>query len=106
LLKGFYQVPLTDQAKEISAFVTADGLYQYKVTPFGMKNSPATFQRLMNLLIVDIDGIDAYIDDVIISSDSWEQHLMTIRKFYERLTEANLTVNNDKSEFCHGTVTF
>ena len=106
LLKGFYQVPLTDRAKEISAFVTADGLYQYKVTPFGMKNSPATFQRLMNLLISDMDGIDAYIDDVIIYSDSWEQHLMTIRKFYERLTEANLTVNLDKSEFCHGTVTF
>ena len=60
----------------------------------------------MNLLISDIDGIDAYIDDVIIYSDSWEQHLMTIRKFYERLTEANLTVNLDKSEFCHGTVTF
>jgi hypothetical protein len=106
LLKGFYQVPLTDRTKEISAFGTADGLYQYKVTPFGMKNSPATFQRLMNLLISDIDGIDAYIDDVIIYSDSWEQHLMTIRKFYERLTEANLTVNLDKSEFCHGTVTF
>jgi hypothetical protein len=71
-----------------------------------MKNSPATFQRLMNLLISDIDGIDAYIDDVIIYSDSWEQHLMTIRKFYARLTEANLTVNLDKSELCHGTVTF
>jgi hypothetical protein len=106
LLKGFYQVPLTDRAKEISAFLTADGLYQYKVTPFRMKNSPATFQRLMNLLISDIDGIDAYIDDVIIYSDSWQQHLMTIRKFYKRLTEANLTVNLDKSEFCHGPVTF
>jgi hypothetical protein len=106
LLKEFYQVPLTDRAKKISAFVTADGLYQYKVTPFGMKNSPTTFQRLMNLLISDIDGIDAYIDDVIIYSDSWEQHLMTIRKFYTRLTEANLKVNLDKSEFCHGTVTF
>ena len=58
------------------------------------------------MLIGDIDGIDAYIDDVINYSDSWEQHLMTIRKFYERLTEANLTVNLDKSELCHGTVTF
>jgi hypothetical protein len=58
------------------------------------------------LLISDIDGIDVYIDDVIIYSDSWEQHLITIRKFYERLTEANLTVDLDKSELCHGTVTF
>ena len=43
LLKGFWQMPLTNRAKEISAFVTPDGLYQYEVMPFGMKNSPATF---------------------------------------------------------------
>ena len=48
LLKGFWQIPLTDGAKEISAFVTPDGLFQYKVMPFGMKNSPAFFQRLIN----------------------------------------------------------
>jgi hypothetical protein len=41
LLKGFYQVPPIDRAKEMSAFVTADGLYQYKVTPFGMKQKLA-----------------------------------------------------------------
>ena len=43
LLKGYWCVPLTEQAKEISAFVTPDGLYQYKVMPFGMKNFQATF---------------------------------------------------------------
>ena len=48
LLKGFWQVPLTERAKEISAFVTPDGLFQCKVMPFGMKDSPATFQRLIN----------------------------------------------------------
>ena len=53
LLKGFWQVPLTDRAKEVSAFATPNGLYQYKVMPFGMKNSPATFQRLVNTLYAD-----------------------------------------------------
>jgi len=43
LLKGFWQIPLTERAKEISAFVTSDGLFQYNVMPFGMKNLPATF---------------------------------------------------------------
>ena len=43
LLKGYWQVPLTPKAKEISAFVTPEGFYQYKVMPFGMKNAPATF---------------------------------------------------------------
>ena len=76
LLKGFWQVPLTDRAKEISAFVTPYGLYQYKVMPFGMKNSPASFQRLINKVIADLEGCEAYIDDVIIYSDTWEEHCL------------------------------
>ena len=59
LLKEFWQVPLTDRAKEISAFVTPDGLYQYKVMPFGMKNSPASYQRLTNKVIADLEGCEA-----------------------------------------------
>ena len=106
LLKGFWQVPLTDRAKEVSAFATPNGLYQYKVMPFGMKNSPATFQRLVNNVICGLDGCDAYIDDVIIYSDSWSDHLQRIRKFLDRLSKAKLTVNLAKTEFCHATVTF
>ena len=106
LLKGFWQVPLTDRAKEVSAFATPNGLYQYKVMPFGMKNSPAKFQRLVNKVICRLDGCDAYIDDVIIYSDSWSDRLQRIRKFFDRLSKAKLTVNLAKTEFCHATVTF
>jgi len=76
LLKGYWQVPLT---KEISAFVTPDGLFQYKVMPFGMRNAPATFQRLINHIICDEPNCEAYIDDVIIYSDSWDDHVKQIR---------------------------
>lgn len=106
LLKGFWQVPLTERAKEISAFVTPDGLYQYKVMPFGMKNSPATFQRLINKVIAGLHGCEAYIDDIIIYSDTWEEHLQIIRKFFERLTAAKLTINLSKSEFAQAQVTY
>ena len=84
LLKGIWQNPLTDRAKEISAFVTPDEQYQYKFMPFGMKNSPASFQRLVNSLIFNLDGCKAYIDDTIIYSEKWEQHLQTIRTFFDR----------------------
>ncbi|MDA3086465.1 RNase H-like domain-containing protein [Campylobacter sp. CS_ED1] len=106
LLKGFWQVPLTDRAKEISAFVTPDGLFQYKVMPFGMKNSPATFQRLINSILAGLDNCKAYIDDVIIYTETFDDHLQTIRAFFDRLTEAMLTINLEKSEFCHATLTF
>jgi len=54
LLKGYWKVPLTPRAQRLSAFVTPTGLYQYKVMPFGMKNAPATFQRLIQQLTDDL----------------------------------------------------
>ena len=106
LLKRIWQISLTDRAKEISAFVTPDGLYQYKVMPFGMKNSPATFQRLINMIITGLDNCKAYIDDAIIYSEEWDQQIKTIREFFERLSNAKLTINLAKREFCHTTLTF
>ena len=99
LLKGFWQAPLTERAKEISAFATRNGINQYKVMPFGMKNSLTTLQRLINSIIMDLDGCDAYIDDLIIASESWEDHIRRIRELFERLSKAKLTINLPISEF-------
>jgi hypothetical protein len=106
LLKGYWQVPLTERAKQISAFVTPNGFYQFKVMPFGMKNAPATFQRLINSIIADIDGCEAYIDDLVLYADTWDKHMEQILKLFEKLSHANLTVNLVKSDFCHATVTY
>ena len=86
-------MPLTTRAKEISAFATPDGLYQYKIMPFGMKNEPATFQRLINTVISGLEGCSAYIDDVVVYSDIWERHLKHVHSLLLRLMEAKLTVN-------------
>ena len=69
-------MPLTERAREVSAFVTPDGLYQRKVMPFGMKNAPATFQRMINNVIKDLDCCYACIDDLIVCSDSWKEHFI------------------------------
>ena len=105
LLKGYWQVPLTPAAKEISAFVTPEGFYQYRVMPFGLKNAPATFQRMINKIIRNLEGCEAYIDDVIIFS-TWEEHLSRVKELFCRLKEANLTVNLVKREFGHAHVTY
>ena len=106
LLKGFWQIPLTDRAKRLSAFVTPEGLYQYKVMPFGMKNSPATFQRLINSTINGIKDCEAYIDDIVCHSETWQEHLSTIEELFIRLGDAELTVNLTKCEFVQACVTF
>lgn len=69
LLKGYYQIGLTDRAKVISAFVTPDGFFRYLVMPFEMKNALATFQRLIHHLTVDLKRVEAYIDDIIVYSE-------------------------------------
>jgi hypothetical protein len=106
LMKGYWQVPLTKRAVEVSAFVTPDGLYEYKVMPFGMKNAGATFQRMMNSVIMGLDGCDVYIDDVVIYSDTWEEHIRRCNALFQRLRQAKLSVHLGKCEFGKGTVTY
>ncbi|XP_063586255.1 uncharacterized protein LOC134763618 [Penaeus indicus] len=106
LLQGYYQVPLSERAKPISAFVTPTGLYEFTVLPFGMRNAPATFQRLMNFLTAGLEGVRCYLDDLVVWSSSWEDHLIRLRALFSTLAEANLTVNLMKSEFGHAHVIF
>ena len=101
-LKGYWQVPLTECAKKLLAFVTPRGLHQYKVMPFSIKNTPATFHRLINQLLQYLDGCEGYIDDVIVYSDTWEEHI----SLFTKLVAVNLTVNLKKSEFGCAHVTY
>lgn len=106
LLKGYWQVPLSKRAREICAFVTPSGLYSYTVMPFGLRNAPATFQRLMNQVVGGLEGCAVYLDDVVIYSDTWEDHLKRIRALFDRLVWARLTINLAKCEFAKATVTY
>lgn len=74
-LKCYWQRPLTDRAKEVSAFAVDDNFYQYKVMLFGLKNTSAIFQRMMRFLLNDLRGCGLYIDYVIKNSTTWEEHL-------------------------------
>ena len=106
MLKGYWQVPLTQRAREISMFVTPSGLYQYKVMPFGMKNAPTRFRRMVNKLVRDIDGCEGYIDNVVIYSDNGSDHVCQIKHFFQIMREAKLTNNLMKSECGKGTVKY
>jgi len=71
LTKGYYQIPLSEDTKDKSAFVTPYGLFQFEVMPFGMKTSPATFARLMDNVMNEYPHAVAYFDDIVIFSDTW-----------------------------------
>eukprot|EP00057_Strongylocentrotus_purpuratus_P000907 XP_001186509.2 PREDICTED: uncharacterized protein LOC754648 [Strongylocentrotus purpuratus] len=96
LTKGYWQVPLTEEAKELTAFVTPDGLYQFRSMPFGLVNAPASFSRIMRALLRGLHGVDNFIDDILIHTVSFEEHLDTLREVFERLRRANLTARPTK----------
>ncbi|CAM5075851.1 unnamed protein product [Natator depressus] len=107
LTKGYWQVPLDESAKERSVFTSHLGLYEFNVLPFGLRNAPATFQRLVDGLLAGLgEYAVAYLDDVAIFLDSWADHLEHLQKVLERIREAGLTVKAKKCQIGLNRVTY
>ena len=103
LHKGFLQIPLQRESRDKTAFtVPGRGLFQFKRMPFGLTNAPATFQRLLDRLIgpeMEPHAF-AYLDDIIIVTETFEEHLYWLSKVIGRIRDANLKINAGKCEFC------
>ncbi len=78
-------MPLTARASDISAFVTPDSFAQYCVMAFGMRNAPATFQRLINMVLSGVPNCNAYLDDLVIYSSDWSDHVAILRDVFHAL---------------------
>ena len=100
LTRGYWQVPVAEDDRHKTAFITPFGLYQFTKMPFGLQGAPATFQRMMDRLIQGLQGFaSAYLDDLVIYSDSWEDHLQHLREVLQRLKDAGLTAKPKKCQF-------
>ena len=101
LLSGFWQIRLTDAAKAKTAFVTTEGLYQFRVLAMGLANAPAVFQRAMDKVLASLKWKCCliYIDDILVYSDTWEQHLRDLAAVFDRLAKHGLFVKPTKCGF-------
>ena len=100
LNKGFHQIPVKKEDKQKTAFCTPWGKYQFCRMPFGLRNGPAVFQRMMDkILHQDLDHCRVYIDDIVVFSPSWEQHCQHLSRVLERLRAAGLTANVSKCQW-------
>ena len=90
LSSGFWQIPLNGENKEITAFSTRKGHYQFNVLQFGLTNAPATCQRMMHYFLTGLcwSICVCFLDDVIIWGRSNEEHLERLRIVLERISEA------------------
>ena len=100
MTRCYWQVPLDEASVPISAFVTPFGHLHWRYMPFGLRNAPATFSRLVVKLLHGLDDFSgAYLDDIISFSNSWDQHAAHIRAVLIRIRNANLTLSRQKCQF-------
>ena len=98
LASGFWQVPLSDQAKPYTAFSTRHGLYQFKVMPFGLVNAPGCFSRLMRIVLDGIENVSCYIDDILIHAPDWKSYMAALKAVLQRLRKYGLHLKPSKCE--------
>ncbi|KAG1463919.1 hypothetical protein G6F56_005189 [Rhizopus delemar] len=98
---GFHQVPVEEESKELTAFTTKFGTYHYNTLPMGLVNSPATFQRLIDLCFRPLINkcLVAYIDDLNVYSLTHQEHLQHLEQVFQCIRIANLKLNPEKCFF-------
>jgi hypothetical protein len=98
LKAGYWQVPILEQDKKKTAFVTANGLLEFNVLPFGLSNAPATFQRIINLVLGTLRWNISlvYFDDIIVYSPFFAKHIQHLNLALDALAKANVKLNVSK----------
>ena len=101
LASGYNQVPVAEKDKAKTAFCTPFGLFEFNRMPFGLCNAPSTFQRLMERIFGDqsFQSLLLYLDDIVIFSSSFDQHLQRLDMVLTRLKEHNLKLKLQKCHF-------
>lgn len=98
LNSGFWQIAMAPEDKEKTAFNTSLGLYQFTVMPFGLANSPSTFERLVENILRGLQWQEClvYMDDIIVPGQSFSESLERLEHIYQRLSSANLKLKPSK----------
>ncbi|GFX23822.1 transposon Tf2-11 polyprotein [Trichonephila clavipes] len=98
LRSGYWQIEIDEADREKTAFITPEGLYEFKVMPFGLCNAPATFERMMDNLLRHFKWTMClcYLDDIIVFSETFEDHLIRLRLVLKCLQEVGLKLNSKK----------
>ena len=106
LRKGYYQVPVAPKDIEKTAVITPFGLYEFLRMPFGLRNAGQSFQRFMDEVLLGIPHTFVYLDDILVASETAEQHQEDLKEVLQRLQEFGLVLNHEKCVFNASQVEF
>ena len=108
LISRYWQVALDEEDREKTALCTMEGLYEFRVMPFGLCNDPATFQRLMDLILADLQLslCVVYIDNIIILGRDFADHISNLDRVFQYIQEAGLKLKPRKCAFLQDQVCY
>ena len=108
LMSGYWQVEMEPESREHTAFATFGGLYEFTVMPFGLTAAVPTYQRLMECVLRNLTYKICliYLDDILVYSKTFEDHLCHLRQVFDRLRHANLKLKPSKCKFACTQVTY
>lgn len=106
LKSAYHQVELTEDSRDVTTFITPEGTLRYIRMPFGLSSAASVFQRLMNCLFGDTDGVVAFQDDILIFSDTVEKHHEILDKDLSVLEDKGMTIRLDKCKFFSSNVEY
>ena len=101
LAAGYHQIKMEPDSAYLTAIQTKFGLYEWKVMPFGLTNAPSTFQQCMDATLEGLigSGVAVYLDDIIIYTETWEEHVDKVKQVFNRLLQHHFKVKLKKCEF-------
>ena len=108
LASGYWQVELEEADKEKTAFLTAEGHFEFNVMPFGLTNAPSSFQRLMSCVLAGLmdEQCLIYIDDILVYSANFSEHLVRLRNVLQRIKNVGLRLKVSKCRFAQAKVQY
>ena len=96
LLRSTSQIKVKESSRHLTAFITSEGLYSFKKMPFELVNAGASFCRMMRCLLRGLDETDNFVDDILVHTETWSDHLKVLCQLLERLKNAKLTARPTK----------
>ena len=96
---GFWQIPLSEESRSLTSFITPFGRYAFNKLPFGISSAPEHFQHCMSQILAGQDGALCHMDNVLIFGHTQQEHDSRLKAVLTKIQAAGLTLNADKCEF-------